>query len=128
MKSKNTSLAATVPLILASLIIFAGEQAQAAFFNYEGTITSCDPDFCDPYTALAVGSAVEATIEISVIANGSFTGSDILEADVTILNPAAPISADFLMPETLNPVQQVIPNTVGDITGGGTTDSTKQLQ
>lgn len=102
MFSKRVMLrAACVLLGLAGL----SSAANAVTIAFDGTVTSCTPT-CNSFAFLRSGSDLsgEVVFDDAALADGTWTGDDVLGLSFTVYNPAAPIFAsDPPNPVTDNP-------------------------
>src|SRR5262245_1313454 len=66
-------------------------QAHAVILNFSGEVTSCTPT-CDSFAFLSTGSLLVGTMELddAAIADGTWTGSDVLSLSFSVFDPAVP--------------------------------------
>ena len=65
--------------------------AHAVIVNFSGTVASCTPT-CDSFAFLGAGSLLVGTIEFddAALADGTWTGGDVLDLSFTVFDPAVP--------------------------------------
>src|SRR5262247_1687399 len=63
--------------------------AHAVIVTFSGNITSCTPT-CDSFAFLSTGSLLVGTMELddAAIADGTWTGSDVLSLSFSVYDPA----------------------------------------
>jgi hypothetical protein len=102
MHAKRVVLGAALALLgLLGLSSTAG----AVTINFAGSVTSCTPT-CDSFAFLSTGSTLSGSVifDDAALADGIWTGGDVLGLSFTVFDPAAPIFAsDPPNPITDNP-------------------------
>ena len=90
MHAKRVVLGAVLAI---SGLLGLSSTASAVTIDFSGSVTSCTPT-CNSFAFLATGSELSGSVifDDAALADGTWTGGDVLGLSFTVFNPARPCS------------------------------------